>query len=146
MAVSNIEKFDDLAGRILAELYESFPVATVISTEDFMDSGRHWDDVLEMEVLDDGGTFFISTATWLINAGYISGSAFQNLFIEKAVLTAKGLEVLKALPESLNSGPSIGEQLSDAAKAGSTEVMRGLLSQALSIGARLVSPFVGLSS
>jgi hypothetical protein len=146
MAVSNIEKFDDIAGRILAELYERFPVATVLSTEDFMDSGTHWDDTLGMEVLDDDGTFFISTATWLINAGYLSGSPFQKLFIENAVLTAKGLEVLKAIPDSLKGGASIGERLADAAKEGGKETMRGLVTEALGLGARLISPLVGLTS
>lgn len=146
MAVSNIEKFDDIASRIFAELYQSFPLPKTLSTDDYLDNETQWDETFQEEFLIDCGELFAATVTWLMNAGYFTAVFSRSDQVEGAVLTAKGLEVLRAFPSSLQSGPSIGERLAGAAKAGGAETMRGLLSEALGIGARLISPLVGLTS
>lgn len=145
MAVSNIEKFDDIASRIFAELYQSFPIPRNLRTDDYLDNETRWDETYKQDVFVDSGEFFEATVNWLMAAGYFTGSFNHYSRVEDAVLTSKGLEVLRATPASLKGGPSIGEQLAGAAKAGGAETMRGLLSEALGIGARLVSPLVGLT-
>ncbi|NBB09552.1 hypothetical protein [Pseudomonas sp. SLFW] len=145
MAVSNIERFDNLASRLFAELYESFPMGKDIDTANYLDPATQWSERYQQEVLIDDGEFFLATVLWLQRAGYLSVDKYHHSRVSDVVLTAKGLEVLRAVPGSLQGDASIGEQLADAAKSGGKEAMRGLLSEALGIGARLLGPYVGLT-
>lgn len=146
MAVSNIEKFDDMVGKVFAELYLSFPLPHALQAEDFMESTTRRHDVYEMDLPSDDAEFFIATAEWLIQSGFIYGEPRYYTHVEKAVLTAKGLEVLHAIPNSLDTGPSLGARMADAAKTGGKETLRALVTEALSVGAKLFSPLVGISS
>ncbi|MNG30984.1 hypothetical protein D3C84_1167130 [compost metagenome] len=60
------------------------------------------------------------------------------------MLTAKGLEVLNAVPDSLAQRTSIGEQLAEASKSGGKELLRSITTEALGIGVRLVMKGAGL--
>jgi len=144
MAASNIEKFDEYTALIFARLYGSFPLRIDLSHVDFL--YEEWSrEPYDHDVYNPQAEFLTATMQWLKDAGYLSGEP-SAIGLYKAVLTAKGLEVLKATPASLEHGPSIGERISDAVKAEGRETMRGLVSEALGIGARLISPLVGLSS
>ena len=144
MAVSNIQRFDDIASRVFAELYENFPLPTELATEDYLDPATEWNETFQQDVIIDDGEFFLATVQWLEKAGYVSADGYHHSRVSDVVLTAKGLEVLRAIPGSLKGDPSIGEQLASAAKTGGKEAMRGLFSQALGVGVRLISPYVGL--
>lgn len=146
MAVSNIDVFNDLTGRILGDLYLQFPMPKPLIAENYVEAATTWHEKYQMDMPSDEAEFFLATAGWLINAGYLTGKVKPYTHVEDAVLTAKGLEVLKAIPDSLKGGASIGEQLANAAKEGGKETMRGLVTEALGLGARLISPLVGLSS
>ncbi|MBV4520841.1 hypothetical protein KVG88_12265 [Pseudomonas sp. SWRI74] len=145
MAVSNIEKFDDITGKIFAELYQSFPLPQALLAEDFVEKAVQFDEQVGTEVPTDETEFFIATATWLMQAGYITCKTYPYVGIDNAVLTAKGLEVLKATPESVSSKSTIGEQLAVSAKEGGKEVARGLVSEAFGLGVKILSPMIGLS-
>jgi len=110
-----------------------------------MDTAMRFDETYQVEVPTDDAEFFIATAQWLIQAGYLHGQPNPYVCVNYAVLTAKGLEVLKAIPDSVSSKATIGEQLASTAKSGGKEIARGLVSQAFSIGTRLISPLVGLT-
>ena len=144
MAVSNIEIFNDLTGRILAELYLNFPLPSYLEAEAFVESAMQMSEQLGMEMPTKDAEFFIATSEWLIRAGYIHGDVSRYTYVSDAVLTAKGLEVLNAIPKSLTSGPSLGEQLADAAKEGGKETIKGLVTEVLGIGARFIGPIVGI--
>ena len=58
--------------------------------------------------------------------------------LTQSVLTAKGLEVLKATPSSLTSS-SFGQQLQEATSAGMLDTIKGLTNEALSRGIGLAS-------
>lgn len=146
MAVSNIEMFDDITGKIFAALYQSFPVPSYLMADSFVDEAMQFSEKHEMDMPTQEAEFFIATAEWLIQAGYLTGTPYPYLRVDNAVLTAKGLEVLKAIPDSVSSKISIGEQLASTAKDEGREAFRGLVGQALGIGARLISPVFGLSS
>lgn len=135
-----------MVGKVFAELYLSFPLPHVLQAETFMESTTRRHDTYEMDLPSDDAEFFIATVEWLIQSGFIYGEPRYYTHVEKAVLTAKGLEVLHAIPNSLDTGPSLGARMADAAKAGGKETLRGLVTEALSLGAKLVSPLVGLSS
>lgn len=146
MAVSNIDVFNELTGKILGDLYLHFPLPKYLPADAYVEAATKWDEKFQTDMPSDEAEFFIATAQWLANAGYLTGKIRHYTHVEDAVLTAKGLEILNAIPESLIGGPSIGERLADAAKEGGKETIRGLVSEALGIGARLISPLVGLTS
>ncbi|TFF13723.1 hypothetical protein EXW72_08340 [Pseudomonas sp. BCA14] len=127
MSASNIERFDQLAGRIFADLYEAFPLPKTLS--DISHGEKGLDPVFNAEF------FFVATVRWLASSGYVTHGKQDNRFVfEDCVLTAKGLEVLKATPDSLTES-SIGSQLQDAAKSGLVDSVKTLVGKALAIGA-----------
>lgn len=147
MTTSNIKLFNELTGRVLGALYEGFPVPRQLFIKNFIDGGYSEDPHLGAEVPNDKGTFFLACVDWLADAGYLRfGEKNHHFGFMDAVLTAKGLEVLKASPESLKTDQSLGDQLVDAskevAKDTAKEVLRGTAGQVLAIGARfLATPF-----
>jgi hypothetical protein len=144
MTTSNIDRFDEYTGRIFAHLYASFPMRVRLSDFDVMpEAWNEGEFVVDAYVTE--SAFVEATILWLRDAGYISGQVIS-LGLLDAVLTAKGLEVLKATPSSLVGGPSLGDRITDALQEEAKETMRSLVSEALGIGARLISPLVGLSS
>ncbi|NMY81034.1 hypothetical protein HBO01_20325 [Pseudomonas rhodesiae] len=145
MAVSNIEKFDEITGKIFAELYQSFPLPKMLMAGAIVENAMQYDERYGTEVPTEDAEFFIATADWLMQAGYLTCKPYPYLRVDDAILTAKGLEVLKAIPKSIASTTSIGEQLATTAKEGGKEVARGLVSEALGLGARIISPLIGLT-
>lgn len=79
------------------------------------------------------------TISWLLESGYIKAIPHNSGVFWKGfsdvVLTAKGLETMKATPDSLTA--PMGERIKDAVKQDGREVARSLVSQALSIGLAL---------
>lgn len=139
--MTNIERFDQLTGKLFAVLFESFPMTIDLTGGAFNDTiltapddSEEWKDQLFAR-----DEFFISTVAWLINAGYIShdiqGSRQHNIF-RGCTLTAKALEVLKAVPDTL-TGKSIGASLQAAASAGLMDTVKSLTGKALGIGASM---------
>lgn len=131
MALSNIEQFDEIVGKAFALLYESFPMPRELMYGQVIES----DDLAEADDAK-SAAFFMASIQWLIDTGYLSAKELQQIGFSGAVLTAKGLEALKALPDSLQ-GP-IGARLIEAAKTDGREVMRSLTGQALGFGLQLM--------
>lgn len=152
MAASNIERFDEYVGIVLGHLYRQFPVPVLIDAELIgIDTSLHLREgpggmgaVVEHLLFPDE-QFFLHSIQWLVDAGYIQAKRSGDRF-SGAVLTSRGLEVLKALPASLQSGPSLGEQLVDASKAGAKDMLRAVTTEALALGARFVSNQFGLGA
>ncbi|TWD52523.1 hypothetical protein [Pseudomonas sp. SJZ131] len=141
MAETNIDEFDKAVGLILAKLYQSFPMRILIepiiteSLSPFDPTIDGWDKPYFRQ-----RDIFKCTMSWLIQAGYIwsekqDGLAELSGIFKECVLSAKGLEVLKA-PDSL-SGLSIGAQLQDAARDGVLSSIKSLTEKALGIGAKM---------
>ncbi|MDD0973804.1 hypothetical protein [Pseudomonas fontis] len=146
MTVSNIQQFDEITGRVLGTLYENFPVPKSLRIKQFVEDGFIYDERVQVDVPSESGMFFMACIDWLAEAGYLRfrSKAHNDGFVE-AVLTAKGLEVLKAIPESLQTGPSLGDQLVDATKSGAKSLLGSIAGQALSIGVHMASAKLGLS-
>lgn len=141
MAESNIDEFDKAVGLILADLYQSFPIRTLLEpsvSEDHSKSDptiEGWEQRYHHEI-----AIFKFTMSWLIQAGYIWSEKQDGIdelagIFKECVLSAKGLEVLKT-PDSL-SGASIGTQLQDAARDGVLSTVKSLTEKALGIGAQM---------
>lgn len=137
---NNIEKFDELSGRVLANFYSSFPVPINLQAKDFVEKATQYDENAQCERASPDAVFFIATVEWLRRAGYIHADEQDGYsrIVKNGVLTAKGLEVLKIKPSSLSDEPSLGDQLTDAAKKGSRDAMSKAVTEAMSFGARMM--------
>lgn len=145
MTASNIQKFDEITGQVFGVLYENFPVAKCLLIKDFLDDGFSYDERAQGDFPNQNGEFFFACVEWLAQAGYLR---FQEKLhysgFDDVVLTAKGLEALKAIPASLSMGPSLGEQLVDATKNGTKSILSNLAGEVLSVGTRMVASHFGV--
>lgn len=130
MSDSNIDLFDQITGLVFSKLYQSFPVTETLNVMSFMEAFP--------DRVDRPGQFFSDTLKWLITSGYLMGEpdSKHSFTFHKCTLTAKGLEVLKAVPDSI-TGKSLGAQLQDAAKNGMLDSVKSLTGKALSAGAQI---------
>lgn len=145
MSGSNIERFDDFTGQILGRLYERFPIPTRVAAMDYLDCGPIQLAQNEYAFTGEDAEIFTATAQWLVIAGYIHSEGQQKSYLSKAVLTAKGLELLKMTPSSVKGGRSFGERLISGAKDESRSAFRAVVSELLGLGAKFVSPMIGLT-
>jgi hypothetical protein len=145
MTASNIQKFDEITGQVFGALYQSFPVAKYLPIKDFVEDGLSFDDFLGCEVANKNGQFFFACVEWLAESGYLRfKEKYDHAGFADVVLTAKGLEALKAFPASLSADSSLGEQLVDATKSGAKSVIGSLAGEVLSVGSRILSNHLGL--
>ncbi|EJM81312.1 hypothetical protein PMI34_05217 [Pseudomonas sp. GM74] len=148
MPAPNIERFNILVGSIFAKLYESFPVPIELSAIEFADQLVSDDCAKEWSQRDSTVRFFGSTVDWLSDHGYLKrGVVFSNSTILDCVLTARTLELLNAMPSSLeNKGPSLGDQLVKATKEGMSgkvkELASDFLSRAVVFGTKAATDWV----
>ena len=138
---TNMERFDLLTGAVFADLYESFPEPVILDPCDYLKQIAPEDQDIDSqrELRSQAVEFFSYTIDWLAQTGYLTHSApiHKDFSIyEKCVLTAKGLEVLKALPDRL-SGKTLGSQLQEATKAGIVDSVKSLTGKALGVGASM---------
>lgn len=134
-----IDVFNTNVGIILTKLYEKFPLRINLSYNDlaielFEDSDEDGGDFDKVDV-------FGATVAWLEQAEYIWASKVDNDEAFGVVLSPKGLELLKAKPDSL-SGQSIGDQLLSIMKSGAKEAaksaIKDLITLALTQGFQLL--------
>ncbi|OUE68691.1 MULTISPECIES: hypothetical protein [Citrobacter] len=144
MSQTNIDRFDEIVGRVFADLYSSFPQPRILKLEDYAhESDPQRDFVEEWARKQARCNFVADSVTWLKNAGFITAGNRTDNFFHNAVLSPKGLECLKLTPDSLS--PAAGKQLSDAAKSGSVEILKVITNQVLSVGVAIASHKMGLS-
>lgn len=141
---TNIQKFDHLAGKIFADLYESFPVPRTIWLGDYISTvfevSPPEDENMGEEALS-AVEFYQHTMEWLEKAGFIE-VLFKNHSGEAlVVLTAKGLESLRLVPDSLKG--NLGEQLTEAAKAGVLDQIRELTGKVIGAGVSMGAGYIG---
>ncbi|PIA66331.1 hypothetical protein CDR19_25370 [Ectopseudomonas toyotomiensis] len=142
---TNIQKFDHLAGKIFADLYESFPVPRGIMLTDYIStvfevSPPSEDANMGVEAIA-ALDFYQHTMDWLEKAGFIEVLS-RNLMGEiEVVLTVRGLESLKLVPDSL-TGTSLGEQLTEAAKAGVLDQIRELTGKVIGAGVSMGTGYI----
>ncbi|AWH87899.1 hypothetical protein [Limnobaculum parvum] len=142
MSTTNIDRFNEIVGVILGLLYESFPLKTdlmavdVVGKETETNYFSEHDSEVILTVSDDDAIFYLDTIDWLKESGYLTGQRSSD-GIHNVVLTAKGLEVLNATPESL--GLPLGVKIVNSVKSEGKEALRSLVSQALGIGLQYVT-------
>ena len=135
---NNIDKFDILVGKILAELYGEFPIKCELEPERFgiKNAMREFLETID-GVMDDAKelTFFEATVSWLLENEIMTAksSGFGSYY--DARLTMKGLKLLKSTPKSVDSDrKSIGERLKELSKAGANESLKIAVNTLFSYG------------
>ncbi|KMN13194.1 hypothetical protein TU86_14065 [Pseudomonas weihenstephanensis] len=144
MSVSNLDKFNDLTGKVFDELYTHFPMPCDLIAAKLMtpaSCAADEDDCL-LELADHDAQFFLATVRWLIGSGFLSGEVIPTAQVTGAVLTVKGFEVLKAMPHCLTHGHSIRERIAETMKEGSKETLKSLLAEEIAVGAKLITPVI----
>ena len=136
--MNNIDKFDILVGKILAELYGEFPIKCELEPERFgiKNTMREFLETID-GVMDDAKelTFFEATVSWLLENEIMTAksSGFGSYY--DARLTMKGLKLLKSTPKSVDSDrKSIGESLKELSKAGANESLKIAVNTLFSYG------------
>ena len=135
----NIELFDTYTAEIFTILYENFPVSKDIKTHEIVKSVK-----TDPETSDRNLQICSSTMHWLRDSGMVSVYAPSKKTFSTSddvgidylftcvVLTAKGLEILKQTPKSVQrGGASLGEEISSAVKKGMREEASELVGLAL---------------
>jgi len=145
MSLSNIDDFNISAGKILAKLYETFPVPMNILPEHFVEGGRDacykFDEFLGAESHNSTAINFLCVAAWLIQEQYVAATDPNRHmgYFKDAVLTQKGLLVLDTIPKSLEYTAPIGERLVKSVKTGAGEAVKSIAREALQIGIKTIS-------
>lgn len=130
----NIDLFDTYTAKIFAQLYEAFPMPCHLDAQ----------KISECPGIDDFGVMrpqaevCLATMRWLQDAGYIQCDEVTQYALIGSVLTAKGLEMLKAMPDSINGKTPMGEQIAKLVKTGSMDLAREVTKAAVSYGIKFV--------
>lgn len=117
--MDNIKTFDLYVGKILAFLYKEFPCKCEFNYKsDFGEVNAR---------------IMLATLEWLKDSGFIEfQSTINDDFIYSAILSAKGLELLKQKPKSIDKNISFGEWLVSSANSAKDEVIRKSAGEVLS--------------
>ncbi len=127
---TNIDLFNQYTAKIFAMLYEPFPV-TLWIRDGFISGRVVRPGVFDESVTDEQVEIAGYTLKWLIEAGYITCSRFDANSAHDATLSAKGLELMKLVPSSLEKKKSVGDSLLTIVKDGSSDGGKKLISKAL---------------
>lgn len=130
-SVNNIDRFNECTAKLFASLYSAFPQPLDV---DFFE----WLGKEVFEVGDDELEFCGATVKWLEEAQYIRVKTYSGSSVYGLVLTAKGLEVLKVVPDSINNKGSLGDALVDAMKKGMTSAGSKIVAKVFTEGFTLL--------
>ncbi len=126
--MKNIELFDLYTGKILSKLYEHFPLKVNIDVCEML--GLEIDE--ESLNIPKECDIFNDTVEWLKQSGFIYYDHRFAYAYSGVVLSAVGLETLKATPQSIKARDGIGEMMRDAVIRGKNEAIRTAVRMALS--------------
>lgn len=156
--MTNLEVFESQSAEIFKLLYASFPVPLDLyfhqvtpgirpvamfnepveqptNQDEFDTYYRSFDIYAQSEEYQINHTVFSATVQWLSDSGYLKfGRASSYESFDQVVLTAKGLEVLKCTPSSIDGSLSIGEKLQDEVVSTGSDVARDMVRQLLREG------------
>jgi hypothetical protein len=151
--MTNEEKFNYYVGSIFAALLDVFPRRTQLdlaklagaeSVQQTYSNGRASTQYVRngiVEDLKDEIELVFETVHWLYETDYLIGSVGFNQFGRNAFVTLspKALEILKSVPESIDSkqSKSIGQELSEAVKKSAKNKVGELASEALTYALKM---------
>lgn len=129
----NIERFNAKVSLVFALLYEEFPNPMNLCPEHLgitKDLGGiptwsrdDWEQVVHVLL-------------WLTEEGYIRTNGYTTSTCRDAVLTQKGLTILRSIPDSVSGSAPMGERIKDAVTKGAGGLASKLAEQTLLLGIR----------
>ena len=145
---NNIDKFDILVGKILAKLYNEFPINSTLLSEEFGikdNIAEFLGDEASQNIKENNELiFFESSIAWLIQNDIINAKNSGYGAYYDAALSFKGLKLLKVVPSSVNNErKSIGESLSELVKAGANEGIKKLVNIMIAYASAKAKEFLG---
>lgn len=160
MSETNIDQFNEVTGEVFAHLYENFPIPVLLRPELFGIEEHLEGEYDSWNGVTTGATpiskdeiIFGHTVQWLIDSGYLTSGRLPagsmpevRTYFDRARLTAKGLEVLNAIPENLTQREPIGQRLAEATKSGGKEILRSITTEALALGVQIAARTAGFPS
>lgn len=133
MTTSNIEQFDMIAGKTFAALYQAFPMPIDIALEEYTVHGSASEDRSDgIEAMTEEASLIMASWSWLVEADYIDANVQDDIGLKEAVLSSKGLSILKSMPSPFTT--PIGERLISAIQENHEYNIKTLASMALSVG------------
>ena len=141
--MENIERFNVIVGTTLGLLYEAFPVPKDLDlSNDYKceSVSKAIRRVALSRQEHDEALFIYATVRWLQQAGYITFAEERKfpLGFRGGILTAKGLEALQAIPDSINPDrKSAGQLLAEFIKTGIGDCFREAVKTVLGAGVRM---------
>jgi hypothetical protein len=112
--MTNLEVFDRVTAAMLAKLYKEFPRPITFEFIELKEPAKVPDDSWHEISLGGRPGTGASVAQWLVDEGYVRCTDMGEDAIANAVLSQKGLEILRAVPRLFDSGGRpLGEVLSE---------------------------------
>lgn len=132
--MKNIELFDYYAGIIFSELIDEFPLPKDIKAADIVKNDIHINEVNKHVAI------VYYTCLWLKENGFVNldNSFSSQKMVSNVTLTAKGLEILKQTPQSID-GKSLGDNLKAAVQTGKDEFIKQAVNKIFSLSLNLIS-------
>ena len=132
--MTNIELFDYSAGIIFSELIDEFPLPKDIKAADIVKNDIHIDEVNKHVAI------VYYTCLWLKENGFVNldNSFSSQKMVSNVILTAKGLDILKQTPQSVD-GKSLGDNLKAAVQTGKDEFIKQAVNKIFSLSLNLIS-------
>lgn len=132
--MKNIELFDYYAGIIFSELIDEFPLPKDIKAADIVKNDIHIDEANKHVAI------VYYTCLWLKENGFVNldNSFSSQKMVSNVILTAKGLEILKQTPQSID-GKSLGDNLKAAVQTGKDEFIKQAVNKIFSLSLNLIS-------
>ncbi|HHI5411952.1 TPA: hypothetical protein ACPXMY_003435 [Vibrio metoecus] len=132
MASTNYELFNEIAGEILVHLLSCFPMSSKEPVGKITKYRKSGSDIPhEWEV-------FYQTVTWLEIEGFIRSKYRERqthkYMLPDCVLTLKGLEALKSIPDPINpdSGKSLADSMVQAVEEEAKDKLKELTKKGIS--------------
>ncbi|VVM59512.1 hypothetical protein [Pseudomonas fluorescens] len=147
MSQTNIERFDEVAAKVLTALYERFPQPIGLDPNIVGMLNEHpeqnslgerifSDDWMELD------RFIHWTAKWLAEEGYLSER--KGTFSSNFTLSATGFKSMKHVNQPEIGSETLGEKIKNASTEGASAVTSKLMDQFLTIGATVLTKTMGL--
>lgn len=136
--MDNIKTFDLYAGAIFDLLYRSFPVPVKFDYTMLL-ADKNGDIAQEIDA-----SIMYFTISWLEDNGFIKCdlgifSPKTNTEVSSAILTHKGLALLKTPQSIKHKGETIGQSIINAMKSGAKSSVEAATNSALSTGASMIA-------
>lgn len=147
MSQTNIERFDEVAAKVLTALYERFPQPVgldpnIIGMMDEHPEQNELGEIIHSEEWHELDLFIHWTAKWLAEEGYLSNRS--GMMSSSFTLSAMGIKSLKHVDQPEIGSETLGEKIKNASTEGSRAVTSKLMDQFLSIGATVLTKTMGL--